>query len=83
MMPLDLRKGSGGQGYCPYSALIHSGATYNCISQSVADKLGLEGVKAGRKKNRKKMPPPITMVNSEPLRATTVVRRMVQMRNDA
>jgi hypothetical protein len=31
------------------------GATYNLISQSVADKLRLEVVKAGRKMNRKKV----------------------------
>jgi hypothetical protein len=27
MVPVDLRKGSGGEGYYPYSALVDSGAT--------------------------------------------------------
>jgi predicted aspartyl protease len=76
MVPVDLRKGSGGEGYYPYSALVDSGATYNFISQSVADKLRLEAVKAGRKRNRRKMPLLITTVNGELLRITAVVRQM-------
>jgi predicted aspartyl protease len=83
MVPVDLRKGSGGEGYYPYSALVHSGATYNFISQAVADRLGLEAVRAGRRKKQKKLPPPITTVNGETLRATAVVRQMVRIRNSA
>jgi hypothetical protein len=67
MVPLDLRKGSGGKGYYPYSALVNSGATYNFISQAVADRLCLEAVRAGRRKKQKKLPPLITTVNGEPL----------------
>jgi hypothetical protein len=38
---------------------------------------------AGRKKKRRKLPPLITTVNVETLRATAVVRQIVQMRNSA
>jgi hypothetical protein len=81
MVPVDLRKGSGGEGYYPYKALVDSGATYNFISQTVADRLGLEAAKAGKRKKQKKLLPPITTVNGEPLRATVVVRQMVHMRD--
>jgi hypothetical protein len=73
MVPVDRRKGLGAKGYYPYSALVDSGDTYYFISKSLADELKLEAVKAGMKRNRKKMPPPITTVYVEPLRATTVV----------
>jgi hypothetical protein len=46
IVPVDLCKGSGGEGYYPYSELAYSGATYNFISQSIADKLRLKAVKA-------------------------------------
>ncbi len=78
---VDLRKGSGGEGYYPYSVLVDLGATYNFISQAVADRLGLEAVRAGWRKKQKKLPPPITTVNGETLRATVVVRQMVWMRD--
>jgi hypothetical protein len=81
MVPVDLRKGSGGEGYYPYSAPVDSGATYNFISQAVADRLSLEAVRAGRRKKQKKLLPPITTVNGETLHATAVVRQMVRMRN--
>jgi hypothetical protein len=32
MVPVDLQKGSGGEGYYPYSVLVNSGTTYNFIS---------------------------------------------------
>jgi hypothetical protein len=32
MVPVDLRKGSGGKSYYPYSALVDLSATYNFIS---------------------------------------------------
>ncbi len=83
MVPVDLRKGSGGEGYYYYSALVNSGATYNFISQAVADRLSLEAVRAGRRKKQKKLPPPITTVNGETLCATTVVRQMVRLRDSA
>jgi hypothetical protein len=83
MVPVDLRKGSGGKGYYPYSALVDLGATYNFISQAVADRLSLEAVRAGRRKKQKKLPLPIITVNGETLRATAVVRQMVRMRDSA
>ncbi len=83
MVLVDLCKGLSGEGYYPYSALVDLGATYKFISQSVADKLGQEVVKAERKRNRKKMPPPITTVNGEPLRSTAVILQMVRMRDGA
>jgi hypothetical protein len=45
--------------------LVDSGATYNLFSQSITDKLGLEAVKVGKKRDRKKMPPSITTVSGE------------------
>ncbi len=83
IMPVDLRKGLGGERYYPYLALGDSGATYNFIAQSVTDKLILEVVKAGRSKVKKKASPPSTTVNGEPLRATTVVQQTVKMRDSA
>ncbi len=77
MVPVDLRKGSGGKGYYPYSALVDSGATYNFISQAAADRLSPEAVR------KRKPPPPIATVNGEPLRATAVIRQMVRMQNSA
>ncbi len=73
---VDLRKGSGGEGHYPYSALVDSGATYNFIFQAVADRLGLKAA-------RKRKPPPIATVNGEPLRATAIVRQMVRMLDSA
>ncbi len=55
IVPVDLSKGSGSVGYYPYSALVDLGATYNFISQFVADKLSLEMVKAGKSKFKKKL----------------------------
>jgi hypothetical protein len=67
MVPVDLPKGSGGEGYYPYSALLDLGATYNFITQAMADRLDLEAAKAGKRKKQWKLPPPTTTVNSEPL----------------
>jgi hypothetical protein len=53
MVLVDLRKGSDGEGYNPYSALFDSGATYNFISQAVVDELSLEVAKAGKRKKQK------------------------------
>ncbi len=47
------------------------------------DKLGLEAVKAGRSKVKKKAPYPITTVNGKPLCATAVIWQMVQMYDSA
>ncbi len=80
-MLVDIHKVSGSKGYYSYSALVDSGATFNFISQSVANRLRLEAVKAGRKRNRKKWAPLITTVNGELLRATAVVWQIVQMHN--
>ncbi len=73
----DLYKGLDDEGNYSYSALVDSLVTYNFISQSVVDKLRLKAVKAGRKKNRKKMLLPMTSVNGESLRATTVIQQIV------
>jgi hypothetical protein len=81
MVPVDLYKGSGGKGHCPYLTLVDSGTTYIFISQTVVDKLGLEAVEAGRSRVKKKTLPPITLVDGEPLRATAVVWQIVQMRD--
>jgi hypothetical protein len=83
IVPVDLRKGSGGEGYYPYSALVESGDTYNFISQAVADRLSLEADRAGRRKKQKKLPPQITTVNGETLRATAVVHQMVRLCDSA
>jgi hypothetical protein len=37
MVPVDLRKGKESNRFLPYWALIDSGATYNFVSQAVAD----------------------------------------------
>ncbi len=83
MVPVDLCIGSGDKKYYPYLALVSSGATYNFISQAVADRLGLEVAKAGKRKKKKKMLSPITLDNDEPQRATAVVHQMVHMRDTA
>jgi hypothetical protein len=76
MVLVDLRKGSGGKGYYPYSALIDLGATYNFISQAAADHLSLEVT-------RKRKLLLITTVYGKPLRATAVIRQMVRMQDSA
>ncbi len=73
---VDLPKGSGGKGYYSYLALVDSGATYNFISQAIADHLGLEAA-------RKQKPPHIATFNGKPLRAIAVVRQMVRMQDSA
>jgi hypothetical protein len=78
---VDLHNDSGREGFYPYSVLIDLGATYNFISLSVADELGLEVIKAGKSKIKKKAPLPITTVNSEPLHTIAVIQQMVQIRD--
>jgi hypothetical protein len=75
-VPVDLKKSSGSEGYNPYLALVDSGATYDFISQAVADCLSLEAA-------RKRELQPIVTVNGEPLCATAIVRQMVRMRDSA
>jgi predicted aspartyl protease len=41
MVPVDLRWGKESNGFLPYSALVDTGATYNFVSQSVADSIGM------------------------------------------
>jgi hypothetical protein len=82
-VPVELRKGLSGKGFYPYLAPVDSGATYHFMFQSILDKLGLEAVKAGRSKVKKKAPSPITMVNNGPLHSTRVVRQMVQISESA
>jgi hypothetical protein len=64
--------GSGSNGYHLYSVLIDLGATYAFVFQAVADYLGLEVV-------TKQNTPSIAFVNSEPLRTTAIVRKLVHM----
>ncbi len=79
MLPVDLRKDSSSKSYYLYSALIHSGITYNFIFLSIVDKLGFEMIEAGRSNVKKKVSPPITTVTSEPLRSTMVIWQMVAL----
>jgi hypothetical protein len=76
---VDLRKGSGSESYYLNLALVDLGATHDFFSLSIAAKLRLEAVKAGRKRNRKKKLPPITTVNGKLLCSTTVVQHMLRM----
>jgi hypothetical protein len=83
IVPVDLCKCSGSKEKNPYLVFVDSDATYNFISKSVTDKIRLEVVKARIKRNRKKMPPLITMVTGKPLHATAVIRQMVQICDSA
>ncbi len=83
MVPVDLRKGKESNGFLPYAALVDSGATYNFVSQAVADAVGMRPAKAGRRKKAVAKPPTVATVNGEPLRTTAVVRHMVRMRDSA
>jgi hypothetical protein len=74
---------SSSKGYCPGSALTYLGATYNFISQTLANKLDLGATKAGRTKKKTKMPPLIATVNDEPLRATKVIQQTVCRQDSA
>jgi hypothetical protein len=42
MVAVDLQKGSMGKRYHNFAALFNSGATYNVMSQVLADRLGLQ-----------------------------------------
>jgi hypothetical protein len=84
MVAVDHRKGSEGERYHHFAALVDSGATYNFISQAVADRLGLQLALSGRRRRRAvRQPPLVAAVNGESLRTTAVVREMVRMRDSA
>ncbi len=69
-------KDSGRKGYYSYSALVESGATYNCISWVIEDRLSLEVI-------RKRKLLPITTINGEFLLSIAVVCQVVCMRDSA
>ncbi len=81
MVPMDLRKGKETNGFLPYAALADLGATYNFVSQAVADAVGMRPTKAGRPKKAVAKPPTIATINVESLRATAIVQHMVRMRD--
>jgi hypothetical protein len=83
MVLVDLRKGKERNGFLPYSALMDSGATYNFVSQSLADSVGMRPAKARRRQKAVAKLPAIATVNSESLRTTAIVRHMVRMRDSA
>jgi hypothetical protein len=83
MVSVDLRKGKENNGFLPYAVLVDSGATYNFVSQAVADAVGMHPAKAGRRKKAVAKLPAIATVNGESLRTTAVVRHMVRMRDSA
>ncbi len=78
-VPVDLRKGKESNGFLPYSALVDSGATYNFVSQTVADSVRMRLAKARRRKGAIAKPPAIVTVNGKSLRTTAIVRYMVRM----
>jgi hypothetical protein len=82
-VPVGLWRGSGGNGYYPNSSLVDFGATYKFISQTVADGLSPEAARLGKMYKKIKLPPAITTVNGEPLRATTVIRQLVRIQDNA
>ncbi len=83
MVPVDLRKGKESNNFLPYLALVDSGATYNFVSQAVADSVRMRAAKAGRRKKAVAKPPAIATVNGESLCTMAVVQHMVRMRNSA
>ncbi len=84
IVAVDLRKGSEGKRYHHFAALVDLGAIYNFISQAVADRLGLQLARSGRRRRRAvRQPPLVTAVNGESLRTIAVVREMVRMRDSA
>ncbi len=84
MVAVDLRKGSEGERYHHFAALVDSGATYNFISQAVADRLGLQPARSGRRWRRAvRQPPLVAAVNGKLLRTTAVVRQIVRMCDSA
>jgi hypothetical protein len=52
MVAVDLQMGSEGKRDHHFAALIDSGATYNVISQAVANRLGLQLTRSGRRQRR-------------------------------
>ncbi len=83
MVPVDLRKGKESNGFLPYSALVDSGATYNFVSQLVADSIRMRPAKAGRRRKAVAKLPVITTVNGKLLHTTAIVRHKVRMRDNA
>jgi hypothetical protein len=84
MVAVDLRKGSEGERYHHFAALVDSGATYNFILQAVADRLGLQPARSGRRWRRAvRQPPLVAAINSELLLTTAIVREMVRMCDSA
>jgi hypothetical protein len=82
MVAVDLRKESEGKRYHHFAALVDLGATYNLVSQAVADQFGLQPAQSGKRRRRAvRQPPLVATVNGESLRTTAVVREMVRMRN--
>jgi hypothetical protein len=47
MVLVDIRKGKESNSFIPYLALVDLGATYNFVSQAVADSVGMRPAKAG------------------------------------
>jgi hypothetical protein len=83
MVPVDLRKGKESNGFLPYTALVDLGATYNFVSQAVANAVRMRPAKAGRKKKAIATPAMVATVNGEPLRTTSILWYMVRIRNSA
>jgi hypothetical protein len=84
MVAVDLRMGSEYERYRHFTVLVDLGATYNFISQAVADRLGLQPARDGRRwKRTLRQPPPTASVNGKLLCATAHVQEMVHMRDSA
>jgi hypothetical protein len=83
MVPEDLRKGKESNGFLTYTALVDLGATYNFVSQAVADAVGMLPAKAGRQQKVVTKPPMVAMVNGQLLCTAAIVRHMVRIRNSA
>ncbi len=74
-VPVDIRLPAGINRYSPVTALVDSGAVFNFISQSVADRLRLRPTA--------KPPPPISTIDGNPLRTHAVYRVTLRLRDDS
>jgi hypothetical protein len=84
MVVIDLWKGSKGKRYHYFVALADLGTTYNIILQAVANQLGLQPTRSGRRRRRAvRQPPLVAAINSESLHTTAIVLKMVRMREGA